>query len=164
MMSIFYRYYHNELELKYHNTINGLTFILASARINSINATIGGIGMHFSHHIIKSLNCIEKIQLRMMFATFNDNPCKTIISGYSPTNTIDGIDITTFSNEPFSLDRHISKHNVLIICQCSSPAKSIEPLFTVALQPESRQDASSWPSSSGSAFTLAFPFSNSFQD
>ena len=35
---------------------------------------------------LKSLNSIEKIQLRMMVATFNGNPRATIISCYSLTN------------------------------------------------------------------------------
>ena len=34
---------------------------------------------------LKSLNSIERIQLRIMYATFPGNPCTTIISCYSPT-------------------------------------------------------------------------------
>ena len=38
-----------------------------------------------------------------------------IVSCDSPTNAWDESDITTFYNEPYSLVRHISKHNVLTI-------------------------------------------------
>ena len=51
----------------------------------------------------------------MMVATFNSNASTTIIFCYSPTNTRDETDLTTFSNELPSLVRNIPKHNVLII-------------------------------------------------
>ena len=38
----------------------------ASAWKNSVNATIGGVGMFIGPWTLKSLNSIEKIQLRMM--------------------------------------------------------------------------------------------------
>ena len=59
--------------------------MLASAWKNSINVTIGGVEMFFSHHTLKSQNSIERIQLRMMCTTFNGNLFTTIIFCYSPT-------------------------------------------------------------------------------
>ena len=52
----------------------------------TVNAAIGGVGMLIGPRALKSLNSIEKIQPRMIVATFNDNPSATIISCYSPTN------------------------------------------------------------------------------
>ena len=73
---------------------------------------IGGIGI--GPHALKSLNSIDIIQPRMMVATFNGNPCTTIISCYSPTNVSDETDLITFYNELSSLVRSIPKHKVLI--------------------------------------------------
>ena len=67
--------------------------------------------MFLSSCVLKSLNNIERIQPRMMCATFNSNPSTTIISCYRPT---DETNTTTFYNE-LSFVRHIFKHNVLII-------------------------------------------------
>ena len=64
---------------------------------------------------LKSLKNIEKIQLRMMVATFNSNPSTKIISRYNPTNVSDETDLITFYNELSSLIRRIPNHNVLII-------------------------------------------------
>ena len=57
-----HRYTHRE-DIKYHDTGNGWTLATVSAWKNSVNATIGGVGI-----------LIERIQPRMMVATFNDNP------------------------------------------------------------------------------------------
>ena len=50
-----------------------------------------------------------------MWASFHDDPCRTIVSCYSPSNSSDETDIPTFYNERSSLVQHISKHNVLLI-------------------------------------------------
>ena len=62
---------------------------------------------------LKSCNIIEKIQLKMMVATFNGNPSTTIIC-YSPTNVSYKTDLIAFYNELSSLLHSIPKH-VLII-------------------------------------------------
>ena len=87
----------------------------ASAWTNSVNTATGGVGMPIGSQAQKSLNNIEKIQPSMTVATFNGNHSTTIISCYSPSNASDETDLVTFSNEPSSLVRSISKHNVLII-------------------------------------------------
>ena len=69
-----HRYYHSELEVKYHYTGSGWTFVSILAGKNFINAIIGGVGM-LRPYTLKSLNSIEKIQLRMMSASANGNPC-----------------------------------------------------------------------------------------
>ena len=65
--------------------------------------------------VLKSLNSIEKIQPRMMVATFNGKPSITIISYYTPTNVSEETDLIAFYKELFSLVHSIPKHNVLII-------------------------------------------------
>ena len=64
--------------------------------------------------IRKYLN-VEKIQPRMMAATFNGNPRATIISCYSPTNVSEETELVTFYDELSSLVRSIPKHNMLVI-------------------------------------------------
>ena len=87
----------------------------ASARKNSVNATIEGVGMLIGPRALKSLNSIEKIQPRMMVATFNGNPNATIISCYSPTNVSEKTDLIAFYKELSSFVRGIPKHNLLVI-------------------------------------------------
>ena len=74
--------------LKYHKSNNELMFMFLSAWKMSINTNIGGIGILLSPCALKPLNSIEKNQPRMMCATFDDNPCKTIVSCYCPTYSI----------------------------------------------------------------------------
>ena len=64
---------------------------------------------------LESLNSIEKIQPRMIVATFNGNLSATIISCYRPTNVSEETDLIVFYNELVSLVRSIPKHNVLVI-------------------------------------------------
>ena len=71
--------------------------------------------MLLSPRVLKSLNSIEKMQPIIMGVTLNSSPSWTIISCHSPTNARDETDLITFNNEPSSLVRSISKHNVLII-------------------------------------------------
>ena len=80
-----------------------------------VNATIGGRGMLIGPQGLKSLKSIEKIQPRMLVATFNGNPSATIISCYSPTNVSEETDLIVFYNELCSLVCSIPKYNVLII-------------------------------------------------
>ena len=75
----------------------------------------GGIVILIGPWALKLLNSIEKIQTRMMVVTFNDNPCTTIISYYSPTNVREKTDLIAFCNKLSPLVRSILKHNILII-------------------------------------------------
>ena len=80
-----------------------------------VKATIRSVGMLIGSRARKSLNSIEKIQPRMMVASFNDNPSATIISCYSPNKVSEETEFTTFYNELSSLVHSIPKHNVLVI-------------------------------------------------
>ena len=58
---------------------------------------------------------IEKISQRITIATFHGNPCTTIISCYSPTNTSPENEVEEFYDTLSSIVREVPKHNVLII-------------------------------------------------
>ena len=109
-----HRYTHTE-DMKYHETGNGWTLATASAWKNSVNATVGEVGMLIGPRTLKTLNSIERIQPRMMAAMFNDNPKATIISCYSPTNVSEETELVTFYEDLSSLVRSILKHNLLVI-------------------------------------------------
>ena len=96
------RYTHSE-DIKYHDNCNGWTLAIASAWKNSVNATIGDVGMLIGPRALKSLNSIEKIQPRMIRATFNVNPRATIISCLGPTNVSEETDLIAFYNELSSI-------------------------------------------------------------
>ena len=86
-----------------------------SAWKNSVNATVGGVGMLIGPRALKTFNSIKRIQPRMMAATFNGNPKATIISCYSPTNVSEETELVTFYKELSSLVHSILKHNLLAI-------------------------------------------------
>ena len=102
-------------DIKYHETGKGWSFVTVSVWKNSVNATVGGVGLLIGPRALKTLNSIEKIQPRMMAATFNGNPRATIISCYSPTNVSEETELVTFYNELSSLVRSIPKLNMLVI-------------------------------------------------
>ena len=89
-----HRYTHTE-DIKYHETGNGWSLATVSAWKNSVNAAVGGVGLLIGPRALKTLNSVEKIQPRMMVATFNGNPRATIISCYSPTNVSEENELVT---------------------------------------------------------------------
>ena len=109
-----HRFTHTE-DIKYHKTGNGWMLVTVSAWKNSVNASVGGVGMLIGPRALKTLNSIERIQPRMMATTFNGNPKATIISCYSPTNVSEETKLVTFYKELPSLIRSIPKHNLLVI-------------------------------------------------
>ena len=109
-----HRYTHSE-DIKYHDTGNGWTRATVSAWKNSVNATVGGVGMLIGPTALKSLNSIERIQPSLRVATFNGNPRATIISCFSPTNVSEETELIAFNDELSSLKRNILKYNVLVI-------------------------------------------------
>ena len=109
-----HRYTHTE-DIKYHETDNGWSLATVSAWKNSVNAVVGGVGLLIGPRALETLKSVEKIQPRMMAATFNGNPRATIISCYSPTNVSEENELVTFYDELSSLVRSIPKHNILVI-------------------------------------------------
>ena len=102
-------------DIKHHETGNGWSLVTVSAWKNSVNAAVGGVGLLIGPRALKTLNSIEKIQPRMMAATFNGNPRATVISCYSPTNVSEETELVTFYDELSSLVHSIPKHNMLVI-------------------------------------------------
>ena len=109
-----HRYTHNE-DIKYHDTGNGWRLATILAWKNSVNATVGGVGILIGPRALKSLNSIERIQHRMLVAAFNGNSTATIISCYSPTNVSEETELVAFNDELSSLVRSIPKHGMLVI-------------------------------------------------
>ena len=101
-----HRYTHTE-DIKYHETGNGWSLATVSAWKNSVNAAVGGVGLRIGPRALKTLNSVEKIQPRMMAATFNGN--------YSPTNVSEKNELVTFYDKLSSLVRSIPKHNMFVI-------------------------------------------------
>ena len=93
------RYYHSELELKYHDPAHGWTFVLTSAGKNSVNDAIRDVKMLRSPHHLKSVCSNERIQSKLMFTINNDSPCTTIVSCNCTTNAND---VNTFQNKQSS--------------------------------------------------------------
>ena len=102
-------------DIKYHYSGYGGTLATVSAWKNSVNATLGGVGILNGSRALKTLNSIERIQPRMMGATFNGNPRATTISCYSPTNVSKETKLVAFYHEVSSLVRSIPKHNLQVI-------------------------------------------------
>ena len=96
------------------------TLATTSAWKNSVNATVG-VGILIGSRALKSLNSIERIQPRMMVATFNGNPRATIISCYNPTNVSEETELIGFYDELSSLVHCILKHNVPILVETWRP-------------------------------------------
>ena len=109
------RYYHSEVEIKYHDTGSGWTFISAFAWKNSQCRHWRCRNASQSSHA-KALYSTEKIQLRMIAGTSNGNPSTTIVC-YSPDNASDETDRLAFYNELSPLVCCIPNHNVLIISE-----------------------------------------------
>ena len=109
-----HRYTHSK-DIRYHNNGNGWTLATVSTWKNSVNATVGSIGILIGPRALKSLNSIERIQPRMMVATFNGNPRATIISCYSPTNLSEETELITLYDKLSSLVRSIPKHNIPVM-------------------------------------------------
>ena len=111
-----HRYTHTK-DIKYHDTSNGWTLVTVSAWKNSVNVTEGGVGMLIGPRVLKTLNSVERIQPRMMAATFNGNPRAKIISCYSPTNVSEETELIAFYNELSSLVCSIPKQTCLSLVE-----------------------------------------------
>ena len=64
---------------------------------------------------LKHLIACERIQPRMLAATFNGNPRATIVTSNSPTNVSEETELVAFYDEISSLVRSIPKQNLLVI-------------------------------------------------
>ena len=71
--------------------------------------------MLISPKAYQSLVNVESISPRIMVASFNGNPKKTVISCYSPTNCSVKLEIQNIYHQLTDSMKNILKHNVLII-------------------------------------------------
>ena len=110
-----HRMYHEDDILKYHDLAKGWKLVTSSCVKNSVNASIGGVGLIMSPKATKALLSIETINERIMIATFNGNPKATVISCYSPTNAAAEEEVEDFYQVLSSLVKEVPKHNVKII-------------------------------------------------
>ena len=58
-----HRFFHDDIDIKYQDIAKHWTFISSSACKNSVNSSIGGVGILLSPTALRSLNSIEKNQL-----------------------------------------------------------------------------------------------------
>ena len=107
-----HRHLHPEVDLEFTKADN-FQLVTASAYKNSINATIGGVGMLLSPKACENLINIEKINDRIMVAEFNSNPILTFIACYSPTNSSEEEVATEFYQSLKSVIENVPAHNFL---------------------------------------------------
>ena len=110
-----HRFYHEDIDLKYHELGNGRTFKSASVLKSTGNSTIGEVGMLLSPHATKSPSSIEKVTPQILVATFHSNAEPTLISCYNPTNISDKQEIIYFCDDLSSPVRSVPKNSALII-------------------------------------------------
>ena len=111
-----HRQFHPDHLLVYNDNVgDGWLFVTASSWKNSMNASIGGIGILLSPRAQKSLNQVEKISDRIIIASFNGNPKASVVCCYSPTECSDEQDAITFYTELSSLIRMIPNHNIIMV-------------------------------------------------
>ena len=102
-------------DIKYHETGNGWVARPCIGMEKLCQRRSRRVGLLIGPKALKTLNSIEKIQPRVMAATFNGNPRATITSCDSPTNVSEETELLTFYDELSSLVRSIPKHNMLVI-------------------------------------------------
>ena len=110
-----HRLYHDDVELKFHYPGENWTLITSSATNNLRNASVGGVGLLISPCASRSLNNVQKINSRVLKATFKGNPETTIICCYSPTNVDDMTKREEFYDELNGVVKAIPKHHILLI-------------------------------------------------
>ena len=84
--------------------------------LNSVNASVGGVGFLISPRVRKSLLSVEKVSSRISVIHINGNPRLSVVSCYSPTNCSLDAEKDDFYN---TLSRAIDKvppHNMLAVC------------------------------------------------
>ena len=105
-----HRIYHPDSDLEYLKQ-DGYQLITASATKNSVNSTIGGVGLLLSSRAQSNILSIEKISSRILVAEFNSNPINTFIACYSPTNCSEEAETDRFYSDLKSVVQNIPAHN-----------------------------------------------------
>ena len=109
-----HRFFHPDTKLEYHH-IEDYQLITASCWKNSVNASIGGVGLLLSPKAMENLSNIDKISSRIIIADFEGNPKSTVIACYSPINNSSDDDINDFYLGLRSVIENVPAHNFLTI-------------------------------------------------
>ena len=109
-----HRIYHPDSDLEYLKQ-DGYQLITASATKNSVNSTIGGVGLLLSSRAQSNILSIEKISSRILVAEFNSNPINTFIACYSPTNCSEEAETDRFYSDLKSVVQNIPAHNFVTL-------------------------------------------------
>ena len=110
-----HRIFHEDINIRHENMGKGWMLLTSSAEKAENNSTIRGVGLLLSPKSYKALNAVEINNPRIMVASFNGNPCTTVISCYSPTNVTNEEEVIEFYHNLTDLTNAIPKHNVKII-------------------------------------------------
>ncbi|XP_030844675.1 uncharacterized protein LOC115925221 [Strongylocentrotus purpuratus] len=78
--------YHENVHIQMKDMGKGWVLAMSSGTKNTVNSTVGGVGILMSPFAYKSLEYREKASPRILLAKFSGNPTPTVITCYSPTN------------------------------------------------------------------------------
>ena len=106
----------HEEPLKRHGRGDNWLVITSSATRNTMNATIGGVGILLTLQAKLALESIKTISERTMIAIFKGNPKCTVISTYSPTNVTSEDTIQEYYSELTTFIHQVPKNNILLLC------------------------------------------------
>ena len=109
-----HRCYHPDVELKYHQ-VGSYQLVTSSATKNTINSTVGGVGILLSQKASDNLLNVESISSRIMVLVLEGNPRTTVICVYSPHNSSLESEIEEFYTTLRSTVEQVPLHNFLII-------------------------------------------------
>ena len=109
-----HRIFHPNDSLLYSSN-SSYQLITSSGTKNSVNATVGGIGLLLSPKAINNLVNVESISSRIMIAEFSSNPILTVVCVYSPHNSAPEEEVEEFYTSLKNLINDIPKHNFLVI-------------------------------------------------
>ena len=82
-----HRFFHPDTKLEYHH-IEDYQLITSSCWKNSVNASIGGVGLLLSPKAMENLSNIEKISSRIIIADFEGNPNQLSLHAIAPLTLV----------------------------------------------------------------------------
>ena len=109
-----HRLFHEDDDILYHK-VGDFTLATASCYKNSVNASIGGVGLLLSPRAMENLFNIDKVSPHVVIAEFEGNPKTTVIACHSPTNTSSDTEIEDFYTTLRSTIESVPAHNFLLI-------------------------------------------------
>lgn len=120
--------------------ISNYTFVIASAEKNSINATIGGVGLLLSIRALRACRGIVKHSELIVTMTLIGNPETTISSCYRPTNILGNEEeVIQFYKELSVVIFTIPADNLFLVCGDFN-AKLGPEKFTLTYLPDTNRN------------------------